>query len=455
MRVIFLNHSSAPDHLGGSERSLLRLVEEWIVRDPDFEPHFFTRDPGGRFTAALDERGWGYTSFRFRWWVLPLANPSTLQLGYFAREDYAAVSEMARVMTTLAPDLVVTNTIIAPWAAFAAKSLGLPHAWFVREYGDLDHGLSFQFGRDATLSDIGLLSEAVVANSIAIRDHLAQYLPAEKISVTYPPVDVPRLRVAAEQPPATTPFPQSDPGLKITVVGRLSQAKGQWRVIEALGLLRERGVVASVNFVGAQVEADEEARLRSRATELGIAFNVLFAGEQDNPFPYIAAADVCVTPSGHEAFGRTTLEYLALGKPVVATRTGGSVELIDAGATGYLSDPDDIGGLADHLARYAASASLLAEHGAAARVRADALVEAHETSIPATIERLSALVGAPAYRLPNVARFWFDLPSLTLNGAPSGTLTVAYAANRLLSMTRTFIRSPVRSLRLKLQSRRT
>ena len=39
---------------------------------------------------------------------------------------------------TRRPDLVVTNTVVAPWGAFAAKALGIPHAWFVREYGDLD-----------------------------------------------------------------------------------------------------------------------------------------------------------------------------------------------------------------------------------------------------------------------------------------------------------------------------
>jgi glycosyltransferase involved in cell wall biosynthesis len=426
-----------------------------MARDPTLEPHFVTRDPGGRFTAALEERGLPYTAFRFRWWVLPLADPSTIQLGYFAREDYAAVSAIADLMGDLQPDLVVTNTIIAPWAAFAAKSLGIPHAWFVREYGDLDHGLSFQFGRDSTLADIGTLSEAVIANSFAMRDHLAQYLPAEKISVVYPPIDLDRIRTAALEEPPTVPYPHRTPGLRIVVVGRLSRAKGQWRVVEALGRLRARGIVASATFVGAQVEADEEARLRNRAAELRVGEHVMLVGEQDNPFPYVAAADIGVTPSGHEAFGRTTLEYLALGKPVVATRTGGSVELIEAGRSGFLADPDDIDGLTDHLARYATSPQLVIEHGHAARARAEAVVVNPETSISAAITRLSTLPDGPVYRLPHVSRFWFDLPSLTLNGAPSGTLTVAYATNRVLSMTRTFVRNPVRSLRLKLQSRRT
>ncbi len=453
MLVYFLNHSSAPDHLGGAERSLLGLVAEWKASDPDFEPLFLTREPHGKFIDALEERGWPYRSFRFRWWVLPAAAPSTVHLGYFAREDYAATSRMVALMQERRPDLVVTNTIISPWAAFAANSLGIPHVWFVREYGDLDHGLHFQFGRDNTLSDIGMLSELVFSNSLAMKEHLRQYLPVEKIEVVYPAIATATIRAHSLLEPEVEPFGQKDPGLKITVVGRLTTVKGQWRVVEALGKLRDRGVTASVCFVGARVEAQHDSELQKRAQELGVADHVVFAGERENPFPYVRAADVCITPSGHEAFGRTTLEYMILGKPVIATRAGGSTELIDPGTNGYLFEPDDIEGLTDHLARYADTPELVAKHGAAA-IKKAAEVQAPEHGAAAAIELMSKLPPVPHNRLPNVARFWFDLPSLALSGAPSGTLTLSYVLNRLVSMTKTFVRHPITSTRRRLQSAR-
>jgi glycosyltransferase involved in cell wall biosynthesis len=448
--VYFVNHSSAPDHLGGAERSMMKLVEDWLATDPDFEPFFITKAPHGQFVVALEKRGWKFASFRYRGWAISLKHPRPAELAYFARDDYAAVSGIVKVMAKRRPDLVVTNTLVGPWGAFAAKSLGIPHAWFVREYGDLDHGLSFQHGRAETLSDIGLLSEAVFANSKAIGKHISQYIPASKVHVTYPALDVPDLPEKAAQKPAVTPFPRADPGLKITVVGRLAPSKGQWRVVDAVGKLKARGINASVCFVGAKMEVDHDLKLLRQARALGVEDRVVFAGEQPNPFPYAAAADVCITPSDHEAFGRTTLEYLTLGKPVLATRAGGSTELVQPGTNGYLFDGDDTATLADQLERYAGHPELIAEHSEAARSSA-AITQSGEHGNLRAIEILKGVAASEqVYRLPNVARFWFDLPTL-ISKNPGNAITVSYLTSRLWTRGRNFVRNPVAAIRRRLR----
>lgn len=449
MLVYFVNHSSAPDHLGGAERSMIKLVEDWRATDPSFEPFFITKAPHGQFVRALERRGWKYASFRFRGWAISLKHPKPTELAYFARDDYAATAGIVRTMRKRRPDLVVTNTVVAPWGAFAAKALGIPHAWFVREYGDLDHGLHFQHGRADTFRDIGLLSEAVFANSRAIRDHVAQYVDEHKIFVSYPQLDVPDLPEKAAQSPDVDPFPQPEPGLKITVVGRLAPSKGQWRVVEAIGELSARGVVASVCFVGAKMVPDHDAKLLRRARALGVESHIVFAGEQPNPFPYMAAADVCVTPSDNEAFGRTTLEYLTMGKPVLATRAGGSTELVEDGTNGFLFDGANPSELADGLARYAANPALIAEHGRAAAQSAS-ITQSGENGNPQTIQRLKHVAASTdVYRLPNVARFWFELPTL-ISGNPGNTITLSYLISRLFTRGRNFLRNPVAAIRRRL-----
>lgn len=436
MRVIFSNHSTAPVNLGGAERSLLKLVDDWAAHNPEFEPFFFTKAPTGLFTKALDERGYHYRAFRFRGWALPSPQPAPVsERTTFAAADYQAVGGMIQELERLQPDLVVTNTLVAPWAAFAAKTLGLPHAWFVREYGDLDHDLKFQEGRDRTLADIGLLSEAVFTNSVALKNHVAAHVDADKISVVYPSVDSGWVRERAAQDPATVPFPQSDPGLKITVVGRVEPGKGQFRAIDALGLLKKDGVAASLCLVGSWKTPGYDLELRDRATALGVADRVTFAGEQANPYPYVTAADVCVTPSTVEAFGRTTLEYLMAGRPVVASETGGSAELVEPGATGALFHPDDIRQLADALKVYATTPGLAAEHGAAGSARVETILNAGFTQ-EAAIERLESLVGKPAYRLPEISRYWFALPGdYASMGATTARMAAGLLASRLRSRT--------------------
>ena len=436
MLVSFANHSTAPANLGGAERSLLRFVEDWAAIDPEFTPHFVTKAPRGKFIEALEERGLQYDAFRFRGWALPSPQPApAAERAAFGTVDYAAVNAIIRLYERKRPDLVVVNTLVAPWASFAAAVLGIPQAWFVREYGDLDHGLHFQTGRAATLGDIGLLASAVVTNSGAMRDHLAQYMPADEISIAYPSVDVARLQATRSYTPAVPPFPQADPGLRITVVGRVEASKGQQRVVDALGLLRDRGVTASVCFVGSWKHPGEDQRLTDRARALGVADHVVFTGEQTTPAPYIDAADVCVTASTIEAFGRTTAEYMALGKPVVATREGGSAELVDPDVTGHLVDADDTAGLADALAAYAADPDTARRHGAAAPDRLASVTGAgHDNA--AAIARLTALVGTEGYRLPQMARYWFELPGAYASlGATSARAAAGLLASRLRSRT--------------------
>lgn len=446
MLVYFVNHSTAPINLGGAERSLIQLVQDWYDRDPEFEAVFITKHPRGQFIAAIEEKGWAYASFRYRGWTIPTVDAPLAEVTYFAREDYASTQGIIAMMEERRPDLVVTNSIVAPWGAFAAKVLGIPHAWFVREYGDLDHGLSFQIGRERTFRDIGLLSEAVFANSIAVRDHIAQYIVDRPIQVVYPKVDVTTLADKAAAAPTREPF-GPDAGLKIAVVGRLSDTKGQWRVIDAVGALEKRGIRASVCLVGSWTDPDYDVQLKARARAAGIAERVTIVGEQDNPFPFVAAADVCVTASSIEAFGRTTLEYMLLSKPSIASADGGGAELVSDGETGALFSPEDPATLVEALAGYAGQPDRIRAHGEAARERAIRMTE-HEYSNDAAIDTLLALQGAPAYKLPEIARYWFALPGhYSEMMKTGGQTTIRFVATRVKGRLRNLAKRPIAVVR--------
>lgn len=434
MRVLVISHSTA-DHLGGAERSLLALLEAWRETEPALEPVV----AGPAAAAMHDEllaRGIESLVLPMTGWAVFEADGGAAQRRLRARENALATRALLELIDERRPALVVTNTLVVPWGAVAAAARGVPHVWFVREFGERVQGFLWPDGREAALRDIGTLSTAVVANSGAVAGMLRPFVDEGALTVSFPPVDLGRVRALAEHPTAS-PF-STDAALTIGVLGRVTRSKGQWRVVEALGRAATVGI--EVCFVGAVLDRGAEAQLTARARAIAPSARLVFAGEQQNPFAWVRAADVAVVPSEKEAFGRSTLECLALGLPVVTTSSGAGAELVEHGVSGLLVDPDDVSALAAALDRYATEPGLIAKHGAAARVRAEALA-GHERGLGAAIEVLRSAVGARAAALPPRWRAWVDELDSTAAQPPAERLLRWRAA---LS---TVVRRGVRGLR--------
>jgi glycosyltransferase involved in cell wall biosynthesis len=76
------------------------------------------------------------------------------------------------------------------------------------------------------------------------------------------------------------------------------------------------------------------------ARERGVGQRVQFLGFQQNPWRFIARADVFALTSTYEGFGNVLIEAMACNTPVVATTSPGTVEIIDDGRNGVLVDHD-------------------------------------------------------------------------------------------------------------------
>lgn len=411
MKVMLVSHSSAVNGLGGAELTLLDLIDQWREFRPDVEFFVVARTPEGLMQPEFERRGIEHRSIDFDSWVLPLVRERPIDVIMTARMDSHAVTAIAGWIREFQPDLVVTNTIVSPWAALAAKMEGVAHAWMVHEFGDLDHGLGFRIGREQTFEDIGLLSELVVANSEAVRDHVGQWVDREKLMIAYPANDLKRAReLALEVEPRVEAV--SGP-LRAVMVGRLGPTKGQWRLLEAMAVLRDEGVDVSATLVGA-ADPQDELDIRRLIADRDLTDRVTIVGETTNPFVHMAAADVGVMASNCEAFGRVTVEYLALGLPVVASRSGANPELVAEGETGWLFDPDDVGELVDALREADADRGELARRGAEAKRSVDSRI-ADAYPIEDLITRFEAVAeqgAGPVERLPHVTREWLVFPTV-------------------------------------------
>jgi glycosyltransferase involved in cell wall biosynthesis len=89
--------------------------------------------------------------------------------------------------------------------------------------------------------------------------------------------------------------------------------------------------------------------LREMAEGLGLSKNVFFIGRCDRIGALLTLTDVCVLASTAEGFSNAILEYMAAGRPVVATDVGGAREAVVDGETGYLVPSDDHSAMAERI----------------------------------------------------------------------------------------------------------
>ena len=194
-------------------------------------------------------------------------------------------------------------------------------------------------------------ARAIVVNATAVRDHLGERsISNDKIRVIYNGLDLSRFSSSvADRVGLTEQFslPSGESIKFVTLVANLRHS-----VKNVPMLLRAAARVVSTlpdaHFAIAG-EGELEAELRAMAAELGVADNVYFIGRCTDVSVLLSISDIGVLTSTNEGFSNSILEYMAAGKPVVATNVGGASEAIVEGETGFLVSSDDDAKLAARL----------------------------------------------------------------------------------------------------------
>ena len=133
------------------------------------------------------------------------------------------------------------------------------------------------------------------------------------------------------------------PVTTILTVANLRPEKAHEVLLAAAVELRPRHPYLHFLIAG---DGPRAAELQALATSLGLDAQVTFLGHREDVPALLAQADVFVLPSRSEAFPNGAIEAMAAGLPVIASRVGGLLDLVDEGRTGLLVPPDDPGALA-------------------------------------------------------------------------------------------------------------
>ena len=142
--------------------------------------------------------------------------------------------------------------------------------------------------------------------------------------------------------------------VRLLYIGRLSPRKGPDVAIEAVNVLRARGVRASLDLVGAPFPGYEwfEQDLRDLVRRKDLGGAVTFHGFQSDVWPHLLSADVVVVPSvKDEPFGNTAVESVLSARPVVVSATSGLQEAVEGYGSAQQVRPADPHALADAIGR--------------------------------------------------------------------------------------------------------
>jgi glycosyltransferase involved in cell wall biosynthesis len=357
LRVLWFSHSSG---LGGSEIGLLEAARGLTQQGIDI--HVVMPD-AGPLLDRLHDAGIPATVAGYPWWMSDPASPRNARRQHLVGHLRPRLwIRLARVMRAARPDLVVTNTSTIAVGALSAALFRVPHVWYVREFGQADYELRFDLGERPARRLMTSLSRAVVVNSEALRRAFAERVSDEKLRVVRYAISVER-----ETPAESEPLQKAGGDeLELLLLGSLRPSKGQAEAIAAVGKLAGRGIGVRLRLAGGGPEPYRR-ELELLATELGVADRVAVGGFENAPAEAIRAADVVLVCSRQEAFGRTTIEAMGLGRPVIGARSGATPELVGDGTSGLLYRPGDPVDLADKIALLAGDRPLLARLGRTAR----------------------------------------------------------------------------------------
>lgn len=351
LKILYLQETS---QISGAENSLMKLVEN--IDKTKFKPIFILPSEGP-FSRKLRQLGIEVSLINF---------PKIRRVAGV----FKTVKEMLRIIKEKNVALIHSNSIRTNiYAMIAGKLSGTPVIWHQRnlitnEIIDPDRLFSF-------------IPDRIICNSYAIAKRFLRLgrLPA-KVRVVYNGVDVKEFNPAISGGKIRNEFNIRPDEVVVGTASRFNEYKGHdvfFRAAKVI-LAEMPEIAGNLRLLiagGAVFEQDKprERYLRNIVKDLNIGDKVIFMGFRDDMPEVYAAMNIVVLPSRAEACGRVIFEAMASGKPVVATDSGGTPEIVVDGITGCLFRPDDVRMLADKIAFLAKNISTAKKFGEAGRKR--------------------------------------------------------------------------------------
>jgi glycosyltransferase involved in cell wall biosynthesis len=253
-------------------------------------------------------------------------------LGKKSRYDVSIIAKLVRLMLRERPDIVHTHKFTGnTWGAFAALLTGVPKIFCSEHNVDTWKGnLEFMIDR---------IRACFISRDIAVSNEVYEFyrkkvrIPVNKLITIHNGIDPGAFSFSIDRDRKIKELGISNGKPIVANIARLVPQKAQHIFLEAIKILKDRGITTKYLFIGDGPIKDD---LKSLSERLGISEETRFLGFRKDVLEIMKIVDIAVSTSVREGFSLALLELMAVGVPVVATDVGGNREAIINEETGFL-----------------------------------------------------------------------------------------------------------------------
>jgi L-malate glycosyltransferase len=326
MRVLVFAHDSS---MYGASQSLITLLEG--IHNKQDRKLLVLLPYRGKIEEVLSSMGIEYQIVTYPRCVIlkrdvkSVRNYVKSQIKYYWN-NFKIYRRLEGIIDSFNPDVIYTNTSVVELGYRLAKSNNIPHVWHVREFGDI----FFYFPYKNFIRRCMRSSQKVIFNSNALK---YSWLSDCQSDVVYNGiVDTANHKYS----PRSLPIGN----IRVGLVGAIIPLKGHKIAIEAISILLKDIPGCSLFIYGDFIDKPYSKELISFINSLGLSEKVNFKGFVDNQDFIYTDLDLLLNCSHNEGFGRTLIEAMMRGVPVISNKSGGVLEIIDDGINGLFFDGD-------------------------------------------------------------------------------------------------------------------
>lgn len=343
---------------------------------------------GGKLVADLEKNGTKH-------YRLPVHKKSLFSI-------IRLVKVVRKIIQTEKVDIVHARSRVPAWIAFFACRG--TNALFITTC----HG----YYQNRWFSQVMGWGKLIIVPSEAIGRHMVDdfKVPSDNIRCIPRSVDLDKFKSLQREKPVGA-------RCNIAIVGRITPLKGHTYFLKAMAKVIRTIPYARILVIG-EVPSKKESykeELDVLVRRLGIKDRVEFLGNRHDVPQLLMKTDVLVLSTvTQEAFGRVILEAQAADVPVVATKVGGVVDIIDDGKTGLLVMPRDIDAMAREVIRLAQDKKLAQEltENAQKKIREKFMLEHMASKTVAVYQELLNSMNILVVKISSMGDVILAVPSL-------------------------------------------
>ncbi len=344
--ILFLFHSSNLNN--GATRSMIDVIENLIKR-PNVKIVVLYPDKKGTAIKYLNDLGVKtYKIYYGRWDYYP-AQKFIKKMFFFIKSflkqlfGILNIPIIIKIIRKEKIDLVYTNTSVIYEGALLSKLTKIKHIWHIREFGREDHGFEIIYGKKIFMKFLNKNTDAVIFISDSIRQKFISMINNTNTYVIYNDISKKFINRKKQQ--------ETGKKLKMAIIGTIQEGKGQYEVIKAVKILRNRNLDIELHIAGEET-GEYYKKLKDYVKKNNLEKYVLFDGFIRNVNEYRQQMDIGIVASSNEAFGRVTIEGMLSQMLMIGANCGGTKELIKDNFNGILYELHNENDLAEKIERF-------------------------------------------------------------------------------------------------------